>query len=327
MPVAAWLLALANNVYLAPMSQAALGRLQDRLKSSQVSFEVQPRVFYEGFPKRVLYVQDVKSARGAAIWKGVFIADTSNAAAPTITLAQQGILVSQEPDTLHLHLSTAPPKKPMPRVPTTTRSPHSSRPTFPSMCRRQTSRSRKPAPIAQLGTWELPVQGRKQNAWSRDGISSNFTAGLPLPIACLVLALVGIPLGLSSKKGGKSAGFVLTILLVFAYYSVSLVGVSLARQGKVTPDPGRVACRHRIFPDRRLSVVAGGAPAVRDRIVPHFWKPFKGKLKEGILLHPTRGEDVFERAAKRRRVFSARFPMILDDYVLRDFAMYLAWCC
>ncbi len=46
--VAAWLLALANSVYLAPRSLAALDELQNRLKSSQVSFEVQPRVFYDG---------------------------------------------------------------------------------------------------------------------------------------------------------------------------------------------------------------------------------------------------------------------------------------
>ena len=59
-----------------------------------------------------------------------------------------------------------------------------------------------------------------------------------LPTACLVLALVGIPLGLSSKKGGKSTGFVLTILLVFGYYFASLLGVSLARQGKVSPGLG-----------------------------------------------------------------------------------------
>src|SRR5213079_1528527 len=55
---AAWLLAVVNSVYVAPDSMAALGRLQDRLKASQVSFEVKPRVFYEGFPKAVLYVQD-----------------------------------------------------------------------------------------------------------------------------------------------------------------------------------------------------------------------------------------------------------------------------
>src|SRR6266478_4965893 len=102
--VAAWALALFNAVYLAPASQAALGRLEDRLKASQASFEVQPRVFYEGFPRLVLYVQDVKTAQGAAIWKGVFIADITSPAAPRITMAREGILVSEGPETLHLHL-------------------------------------------------------------------------------------------------------------------------------------------------------------------------------------------------------------------------------
>src|SRR3954463_1888268 len=47
--VVAWALALLNGVFIAPRSQAALGRLEDRLKSTQVSFEIQPNVFYEGF--------------------------------------------------------------------------------------------------------------------------------------------------------------------------------------------------------------------------------------------------------------------------------------
>ena len=61
---------------------------------------------------------------------------------------------------------------------------------------------------------------------------------MALPTACIVLALVGIPLGLSAKKGGKSTGFVLTIGLVFLYYFVSLLGVSLGRQGKLPPAIG-----------------------------------------------------------------------------------------
>jgi lipopolysaccharide export LptBFGC system permease protein LptF len=101
----AWLLALGNSVYLAPRSLAALGQLQDRLKSSQASFEVQPRVFYEGFPKIILYVQDVKTMSGGALWKGVFLADLTDPAAPRISLAREGLLVSQEPDTLDLHLT------------------------------------------------------------------------------------------------------------------------------------------------------------------------------------------------------------------------------
>src|SRR4029077_1194047 len=115
--VIAWLLALVNGVYLAPRSQAALGRLQDRLKTSQASFEIQPRVFYEGFPQLVLYVQDVKSAQGAAIWKGVFIADITTPGAPRITLAKQGILISEGPDTLHLHLTDGSTHETDPKVP------------------------------------------------------------------------------------------------------------------------------------------------------------------------------------------------------------------
>ncbi len=92
--VAAWLLALGNSVYLAPRSLAALGQLQDNLKSSQASFEVQPRVFYEGFPKIILYVQDVKAMSGGALWKGVFLADLTDPAAPRISLAREGLLVA-----------------------------------------------------------------------------------------------------------------------------------------------------------------------------------------------------------------------------------------
>src|SRR5438093_4944084 len=43
--VVAWMLALVNGLYVAPESRVALGRLQDRPKSSQASFDVKHRVF------------------------------------------------------------------------------------------------------------------------------------------------------------------------------------------------------------------------------------------------------------------------------------------
>src|SRR5690348_15446495 len=47
--VVAWLLAVGNTIFLAPRSAAALASLQEKLKSSQASFEVEPRVFFEDF--------------------------------------------------------------------------------------------------------------------------------------------------------------------------------------------------------------------------------------------------------------------------------------
>src|SRR6202521_5291279 len=325
--VAAWLLALANGGYLAPQSQAAMVRLQDRLKSSQVSFEVQPRVFYEGFPGLVLYVQYVKAAQGAAIWKGVFIADTSTPSSPRITLARQGILVSEGPETLHLHLTDGSTHEIDAKS-----SEHYQISTFEQtdipipLPPADNTKEQELVPVSQMGTWELWRQASdRKNLVLARWYLIEFHRRFALPTSCLVLALVGIPLGLSSKKGGKSTGFVLTILLVFAYYSATLVGVSLARQGKLSPGFGVWLADIVFFLGGGFLLWRAEHRPLEITSLRRLWHPFGGGMQEtGMPFRTHRAEDVFQRAATRRRVFSARFPMILDDYVLRDCGMNLA---
>ena len=325
--VLTWAVALVNAVYIAPQSEAALGRLQDRLKTSQASFEIQPRVFYEGFPQIVLYVQDVSSAQGAAIWKNVFIADISTPSAPRITLAKQGILINEGPDTLRLHLTEGSTHETDPQTPDTYQVSTFLQTDIPiQVPQTEDKADQEPAPVSELPTADLQKQAHKSKKFVAVWYLIEFHRRFALPTACIVLALVGIPLGLSSKKGGKSAGFVLTILLVFAYYSFSLVGVSLARQGRVAPWLG-VWLANILFSlggmfllwraERRPIEIA----ALRFR-----WNFLKPRAVEGAAngSRTVPAENVFERAATRRRVFSARFPMILDDYVLREFFIYLA---
>src|ERR1700728_2201228 len=90
-------------------------------------------------------------------------------------------------------------------------------------------------PASLMDTGALRQKASRSDPISARWYLIEYYRRFALPTACLVLALVGIPLGLSSKKSGKSGGFVLTILLVFVYYVISLVGVSLARQGHVSP--------------------------------------------------------------------------------------------
>jgi LPS export ABC transporter permease LptF/LPS export ABC transporter permease LptG len=323
--VVAWGLALFNAVYLAPASQAALGRLEDRLKTSQASFEVQPRVFYEGFPKLVLYVQDVKNAQGAAIWKGVFIADISTPASPRITLARQGILVSEGPDVLHLHLTNGSTHETDPAS-----ADHYQISTFeqtdiPIPVPQSDSKDQEPTPAAELATWELRAQAARVKKYAAPWYLIEFHRRFALPSACLVLALVGIPLGLSSKKGGKSAGFVLTILLVFAYYLVTLVGVSLARQGRAPAWFGAWLANIVFFLFGAFLLWRSERRPFELSSLRSYWNPFKTKLAQSAkqLVNFNRPADAFQRASRRRRVLSASFPMILDDYVLRDFFLYL----
>jgi LPS export ABC transporter permease LptF/LPS export ABC transporter permease LptG len=319
--MAAWLIALANGLYIAPRAQAALGHLEDRLKGSQVSFEIQPRVFYEGFPKKVLYVQDVKTAQGAAVWKGVFMADLTDSTNPKITLAREAIVVSEGQDRLHLHLIDGSEHEADPQD-----AGHYQISTF-----QQTdipldlpSTENKPDESLPADVMDTAVLWHK--AARVDPISARwyliaFHKRFALPTACLVLALVGIPLGLSSKKSGKSGGFVLTILLVFVYYVISLVGVSLARQGRVSPWFGAwladlVFLALGVFLLSRAEKRPFELASFRA-----FWKRDASGFQPAV--PRGRRENAFERASTRRRMFSASFPTLLDDYVLRDFFVYL----
>lgn len=314
----AWLLALVNGIYVAPHSQAALARLEDRLKGSQVSFEIQPRVFYEGFPKIVLYVQDVKSAQGAAVWKGVFMADLTDASDPKITLAKEGIIVSEAPDRLHLHLidgsqhDTDPKNQDQYQIVTFKQT------DIPIDLPSTENKADESLPASLMDTSTLLGKAASSDPVSARWYLIEFHRRFALPTACLVLALVGIPLGLSSKKSGKSGGFVLTILLVFTYYVISLVGVSLARQGRVSPWFGAWLADF-------VFLALGMFLLWRAEKRPFELASFRASRKQqaGRQSFGRGRENAFERVAGRHRVFSVSFPTLLDDYVLRDFFIYL----
>jgi LPS export ABC transporter permease LptF/LPS export ABC transporter permease LptG len=315
-----WLLALANGVYIAPRSQAALAKLEDKLKGSQVSFEIQPRVFYEGFPKYVLYVQDVKSAQGAAVWKDVFMADLTDAPNPKITLAKEGIVVSESPDRLHLHLVDGSEHETDPKDPEHYQISTFQQTDIPIELPSTGNKPEESLPAGLISTWDLLDRARRSDRVAARWYLIEFHRRFALPSACLVLALVGIPLGLSSKKSGKSGGFVLTILLVFSYYVVSLVGVSFARQGRVSPWLGAwfadlIFLALGLFlifrAEKRPFEIASLRPASKR----------SSSLLEASLSR--RSDNAFERVSTRRRVFSASFPTLIDDYVLRDFFVYL----
>jgi LPS export ABC transporter permease LptF/LPS export ABC transporter permease LptG len=327
--VLAWLLALGNSVYLAPRSLAALAQLQNNLKSSQASFEVQPRVFYEGFPKIILYVQDVKAMSGGALWKGVFLADLTDPASPRISLAREGLLVSQGADRLDLHLTNGSTHETDPKNPDQYQISTFATTDIPIQIPPSASTpEHEPTSLHEMSAGELLRVAKNSDPVTRRWHLIEFHNRLALPTACIVLALVGIPLGLSSKKGGKSSGFVVSMLLVFLYYSVSLIGVSFAKQGRLSPAAGVwladfVFLAGGIFllwQSERRPIELGSFRAL------FLLKSSMSRPPEsGMPALPVNGEPFRRRKLPmRRRLFNLRFPTILDDYVLRGFTFYLA---
>src|SRR5256714_11315031 len=246
----------------------------------------------------VMYVHDVKSAQGAAIWKGVFLADTSNPSAPKVTLAEEGILVSEGKNTLHLHLVNG--------------SSHETDPTMPDKYQISTFRAtdlpislpesaaaakdQPPAAISEIPTFSLASLARtSKTSLAARWYWIEFHRRFALPTACIVLALVGFPLGLSAKKGGKSAGFVLTIVLVFAYYFLSLFGVSLARQGKVPPVVGVWLADVAFLVCGAVLVWRSERRPFEIALLKGGWSSLKTSFRGGTLLLPTApSQNAFE---------------------------------
>ncbi len=342
--VSAWLVGMLNSVYIAPRAARELSNLQDRLKSSQASYEIEPRVFYEEFKDHVLYVQDAIPSKGQSLWRGVFLADISDSAAPKIILAERGALLSESQEKVRFHLEDGTQQELIPKA-----KDQYSITTFESTdipVELPSSADRGPRdllPVSELSLRALLENAKRERAAGAslvkiDPVSSSFDylkaryyeiefhRRFALPAACLVLALVGIPLGLSARKGGRSAGFVLTILLVFVYYLFSLIGVSLARQGKIPAGPAVWAGNIFFFlcglwllwrVDRMPAdfTALGRATSALENKLRAAWERLIGSRERRWL-------RLTATAAKKR--YGARFPLIIDDMILRDFGMYLA---
>jgi LPS export ABC transporter permease LptF/LPS export ABC transporter permease LptG len=323
--IAAWGLALLNNAVLAPRAATALENLQNKLKASQASFEIQPRVFYEDLKNYVLYVQDVSPRQGAAQWKNIFLADITTPSAPKITVAHDGVVANESGDRLRLQLRNGEQHETDPRQPdqyqaSTFASTTISIP-LPASDQPQT---RDIAPATQMSNAELLSRAKQESdPFKRRLLLMEFHRRLAFATACVVLALVGIPLGLSSKRGGKSTGFVLTIGLVFLYYFAMLAGMALARQGRITVAPAMWLGDIVFFLGGLILLWRVDRMPIEIASVKTWWSSVRQSVSNGVKLTPGLRNGSSRRMA-RRRLPHTKFPLILDDLIIRDFTQYLA---
>jgi LPS export ABC transporter permease LptG/LPS export ABC transporter permease LptF len=323
--VAALLIGLFNSMYLAPRSAAALLRLEASLKTQQASFEVQPRVFYEDFKNYVLYVQDTRPAQGATLWRHVFLADLTEPATPTITTAEQSVVLPGPGASLRLHFRDGSKHEISPKDPnqydistfTETDTP------IQTGAQEDLKLGHADTPLVAMSAADLwrrrfEPQGRVYLIELHKRIS--------YPVACIVLMLVGVPLGLSSRRGGKSTGFVLTVALVFVYYFLSSVGVAMAKQGKL-PAAAGVWIANMAFAIVGLLLLrqmARGDVGIRGTALVRALSPL-GMWMERRLPARLRSSHISVKAAKQERpanhrpLRNNRFPLIFDDYVMRQF--------
>jgi LPS export ABC transporter permease LptG/LPS export ABC transporter permease LptF len=339
----ALLLGLANSLYLLPHSAAALLQLEDRLKYAQASFAVEPRVFDEDFKNTVLYVQEVRPGTGAALWRHVFIADLTEPASPRITTAVQAVVTQEAstegPSGLHLLLKDGGEHQISDTDPNQYNIETFATADLPmqSSAQDDTHISRSNTHVEALSLPELRARIATSDATAAQ-LKANRTYLIELnkrfsyPFACLVLMLVGVPLGLSSKRGGKSTGFVLTILLVFGYYLLSSIGVALASQGKLSPLlgvwganilfalAGFILLQQMSAGGLALALVSGLGLKLSAAIA-KLRPGHTSEKREAEQTQPDLGRQLAQHVSSSLHI---RFPLILDEYIMRAFSSNFA---
>jgi LPS export ABC transporter permease LptG/LPS export ABC transporter permease LptF len=323
--ILSWGIGLANSLIVAPRAAQALLDYEVQAKSSQATVQVQPRVFYEDFKNYVLYAQDViPGANGTAIWKHVFLADLTKPATPHIITSNEATVLSGGAQTLRIQLADGsrhdisasdPDQYDVSAFDST------ELPIQTGQQEEDSHLSRRDTPMQALSTSELFRLIHTSKAPDERAYRIELHRRVSFPTACLVLMLVGVPLGLSSKRGGKGTGFVVTLALVFLYYFLSIIGTALARQDKV-PEFLGVWGANIVFTIAGLLLIqqmSRGGFAVN--LVGSLGATFSALLKKLGRKRSQKLQTLGRGALMQRirRSLRIRFPLILDEYVMGSF--------
>jgi LPS export ABC transporter permease LptF/LPS export ABC transporter permease LptG len=318
-------LTLVMTIWLGPVALRIFRSLEADLLASQVNFQVQPRVFDERFPRLVLYINDV-SASGIQ-WHGVFLAEAGGENGSRLTLAENAIVIAEpKQGKLELHLRGGSTHEFVRSDPD-----HYSMTAFGQSDLPIEVTGLVPAHARQLSNPERPLLelARDRSAGWREARVELYRR-LAFPLACFAFALIAVPLGAQPRRGGRAAGSLIAVLLIAAYYLISIMGAGMARQGNVSPALGLWAA----------NILLGG---IGLSLLPQM-EQFRG---EGAWLRPllvrfkkwmrfARARTVRVRAMATRiangppmqeklvSTSGGSFPQLMDLYLLRRFLYYFA---
>src|SRR5262245_7448238 len=197
--------------------------------ATRVENNVKPRVFFEDFPGKVIYVRELPPGGG---WRDIFLADTSRTTETTVYFAREGrIRLDRGQRLVQLELQdgtshTTHLDKPDDYEETTFRN-------FYITLDPETVFKRPPAKGAPEMTFaELRGEIEKARAAHQPAHGERFMVQqkVSLPLTCPILALIGLALGSGNRKDGKLASFAVGMGVIFLYY-VLLWGARAAAMG------------------------------------------------------------------------------------------------
>ncbi len=300
-----------------PWGNQSLREMQwETMTQRAFSQEFKPRVFHDGFPGVVIYIEDIVDQ--GREWHGVFLAQTDTDP-PTILRAERAFpIIDEEARTTYLLLKNG-----------TVINSAGQNVTIIRFDERQVlvwseeensligtvGKDGRSMTIPELQEAIAARQARGDAAWD---LQVEIHKKFAIPFACLVMGLISLPLGISTQRQATATGFGIGTAVIMVYYFFAQYGEQFGDVGRLPPWLGMWA--------GNIVLGIGGAFLLwhktreRDLGIVRRLRPGWEKIENSVRRFVR--QRLFHRsgATALRRRQRTRFPRTLDRYVMLNYS-------
>ena len=79
------------------------------------------------------------------------------------------------------------------------------------------------------------IQIMKSQYANTNALETELYQRITVPMASLIFAIIGVPLGLQPTRTPSSMGFAISVVIIFIYYAIMTLANAIARSGAIAP--------------------------------------------------------------------------------------------
>ncbi len=224
------LVALAMALEVAPAGLRDARRRVDDVIRRNLQGQIRPGVFYEDIPGMTLYAAQV----GPGGFRDLLIADRSNPSAPLVTFSRSGRLVAGSDGGLQLVLEDGEIHREEPGARDYVVARFARATADLGLGAALDSRNQLSHNAFEFRPGEILRESRTGDVANQLYWQTFFWRRIAVPLGILALGLLAVPIA-SLRRGGRAAGYAVSLLSVVGYYALLRVGEGLGHDGTLPP--------------------------------------------------------------------------------------------